>query len=508
MRFRIRSQWVPGAIALSLHLVAFTAELPPNFESVQPLDFNLPEGQAIAWSDIEGDGDLDLAIGFRSKSLALFRNDNGHFVDIAREAGIETGTIDTRSLSWADIDGDGRPDLFVGFGRGSGDGNRLYRNESTGFVDVAASNGLAMPNVAAGSMRQASWIDVDGDGDSDLYVAVRWGSNRLFRNDDGQFVDISAESGLADPRRTVGAAWLDMDEDGDLDLFVANQSGDRDGVYRNDQGRFVDIAAALNMDRPGRRLVDGSVGVSVCDFNNDGHFDIYVPSYGDDILYLGNGDGGYRDVSRAWGVDASEKSVASDCGDYDNDGHVDLYVAAYAVGELYGYDHLYRNIGGRFDDVLVENHRMPDADHGVRWADFDADGDLDIAMTNRNAGAALLRNTLGTSDTSRSLSLTLTDEEGVHGFQGAEIRVFEPGTERVLASRLVDTGGGYVSQNLAPVHIGLGSTRRVDIVVTWPDGRSRRTWRFDDIDVPATSRKSIVLELGDSPAAAGDNVAN
>ena len=480
---------------LLIPLTALSAELPAIFELVQPGDFNLPEGQAVAWADIEGDGDLDLAIGFRSRPLVLFRNDDGHFVDIAHAAGIDTGELNTRSLSWGDVDGDGGPDLFVGFGGVPAERNRVYRNDNASFVDVAGNIGLAMPRVVSGSMRQASWIDVDGDGDSDLYVAVRWGSNRLFRNDDGRFVDISVESGLLDPRRTVGAAWFDMDEDGDLDLFLANQSGDRDGVYRNEQGRFVDVAAELGMHRPGRSLVDGSVGVSVCDFNNDGHFDMYVPSYGDDILYLGDGNGGFQDVSRAWGIDAPEKSVASDCGDYDNDGYVDLYVAAYVPGELYGHDHLYRNIGGRFEDVLIENQSMPDADHGVRWADYDADGDLDLAMTNRNVGAALLRNTLDKSNAYRSMSLVLTNENDARVFQGAEVRVFEAGTERVLASRLVDTGGGYVSQSMTPVHIGLGNIERVDIIVTWPDGRFRRNWRFEDVEVPAETGTPMTIEL-------------
>ena len=486
---------VSGVAAICLHFSASAAEFPSAFEVVQASDFNVPEGQAVAWADIDGDADLDLAIGFRSRPLMLFRNNDGHFVDVAAALGIDTGDLNTRSLSWADINADGRPDLFVGFGGGKAERNRLYRNDGAGFSDIAASTGLTMPNVTAGSSRQASWLDIDGDGDSDLYVAVRWGANRLFRNDDGQFVDVSAAAGLADPRRTVGAAWFDMDKDGDLDLFLANQSGDRDGVYRNDNGQFVDIASALGMDRPGRSLADGSVGVSVCDFNNDGHFDMYVPSYGGDVLYLGDGNGGFSDASDAWGVDAALKSVASDCGDYDNDGLIDLYVAAYAVGETFGHDRLYRNLGGRFANLIVDDNSMPDADHGVRWADYDGDGDLDIAMTNRNAAAALLRNTTGTSESNRSLAIVLTDEEGSQNYQGAEVRALEPGTGRILASRLVDTGGGYVSQNMTPMHFGLGSVARVDLVVTWPDGLERRRWEFKDNEVPTPSAGPLVLTL-------------
>ena len=118
--------------------------------------------------------------------------------------------------------------------------------------------------------RQANWVDYDNDGDLDLFSAQRSGTNRMFRNEGGKFTDVSEELGLDDPRRTVGSCWFDMDQDGDLDVFQANQQADKDTLYRNDGGKFVDIAPQLGMHQPERTLAEGGVGCSVGDYDNDG----------------------------------------------------------------------------------------------------------------------------------------------------------------------------------------------------------------------------------------------
>src|SRR5262245_54411429 len=206
----------------------------PQFELVQPELFAAAGGQPNAWADIDGDGDLDLFVGFQEgKPNRLYRNDGGRFVEIAAAAGVADLT-DTRAAAWGDFDGDGRVDLYVGFTRRSEAHNRLYRNVTTGgsirFVDVAAETGVD----AVGETRQVSWIDYDNDGDLDLFVAFRDAPNMLFRNDGGRFVSVARELGVDDPRRTVGAVWFDFDGDGDLDVYTANQNGDTNGLWRND----------------------------------------------------------------------------------------------------------------------------------------------------------------------------------------------------------------------------------------------------------------------------------
>jgi hypothetical protein len=134
--------------------------------------------------------------------------------------------------------------LLVGFG--SAPLLKLYRNDAGRFTDAARDVGIARDS---GRVRQLSWVDYDGDGDLDLFVAFRDRANAMFRNTNGRFADVAAQIGLDDRRRTVGAVWFDYDEDGDLDLYVGNMDGDANALMRNDSAsaRFTDIAFAQGL---------------------------------------------------------------------------------------------------------------------------------------------------------------------------------------------------------------------------------------------------------------------
>src|SRR5207247_3752246 len=115
-----------------------------RFELVQPELFAASGGQPNAWADVDNDGDLDLFVGFnQGKPNRLYRNDRGTFVETAASAGIADLT-DTRAAAWGDFDGDGNVDLYVGFTRRSETHNKLYRNDGGGkhFTDVAAKLGV------------------------------------------------------------------------------------------------------------------------------------------------------------------------------------------------------------------------------------------------------------------------------------------------------------------------------------------------------------------------------
>ena len=466
----------------------------PDFVPHQPDVFARGLGQAVAWADFDKDGDADLVVGFRNAPLALYVNDDGEFTDRAARLGLTQQEIDIRSLSWGDYDGDGWPDLYVGFGRDTGVRNQLYRNDEGRFTEVGKEVGVDL----LGTSRQASWIDYDNDGDSDLFVAMRDRQSRLLRNDGSVFVDVSHTAGLHDPRRSVGAVWFDFDKDGDLDVFLANQSGDTDAFYRNDGGYFVDIAPQLSMSRmpgpEGRSLAEGSVGATVCDINNDGWFDLFVPSYGADVLYLADGQGGFTEEGDRWGVRKPGLAVSSDCGDLDNDGRVDIYLAAYARGETHGHDAFYWNAGDRFVYAFPEELTAFDADHGVRFADFDNDGDLDIALTNRAEGGrvSVLRNEMDNAG-GRAVAVQVVDEHGHSTRQGAEVRVYSSGSGDLLGSGIVDTGGGYVSQNMLPLHIGVGDHDVVDIEVTTLSEAGRMTTRLTGVDVAGAQGRMTVI---------------
>ena len=450
----------------------------PRFEAVQPELFSLGGSFTNAWADHDGDGDLDLFVGFNGAANRLYRNDRGVFTDVASAAGIADGRA-TRAAAWGDYDADGDPDLLVGFAPGATSVLKLYRNDRRRFTDVTADVGLTRDS---GAVRQPAWIDVDGDGDLDLFVAFRDRANAFFRNERGHFRDVASEIGLADRRRTVGAVWFDSDEDGDLDLYVGNMDGDANGLFRNDGGRFTDIAAEAGLAWAGRLPNDaanGTVRPCAADVDGDGQIDLFAANYGKNGFFLNRGGGRFEDASSAWGIDIDARYDACAFADFDNDGRLDLYVNGTVTGGVSYRDYLFRNTGQRLDDVTPDNVRTLQADHGVQWADFDADGDMDLALTGARPDGmhSLLRNMLSSTNTSRSLHVRVLDSRGRATRAGAEVRLFAAGTTRLLGTRLVDSGSGYDAQSDMPVHFGLPTSGRVDVEVTWPSGGRRTTTR-------------------------------
>ena len=467
---------------------------PPTFTRVQPDLFDAAGAQPNAWADYDLDGDLDLFVGFRDGADRLYRNDEGSFTEVASEAGLADGS-DTRAAAWGDWDGDGDPDLFVGYGGEDGP-NALYRNEGGGsFVDVAQAVGIARTGVT----RQPAFVDYDGDGDLDLYDSFRDGPNALFRNDGGSFVDVAEEAGVDDARRSVGATWFDMDGDGDLDLFVANQEGDEDGVYRNrGDGGFSSVAAELGMSRAGRSETEGSVGTAVADYDNDGDLDLFVASYGPDVLWQNQGDGTFVDVAGGTPLAADRHSVAAAWGDFDNDGRVDLYVNTFVSDEPEAPDALLRNTGGGFEVVTPAELLEHGSSHGVAWADFDIDGDLDLALANNHpeGGHPLWVNGLPPRLALQSMQVAAVNREGVWNRPGTTITVRRE-SDGFVSSRVMDAGGGYASQGVTPVHFGLPpGVGAVSLTIVWYERGERRSSTISGIDPGAFRSQWIVLQLG------------
>ncbi len=264
--------------------------------------------------DLDNDGDPDLVLSSRPAVLVLENDGSGRFARVRHIAG---NIPDSNSLSAADYDGDGDLDIYVCAYRraydergvaspvpyhdaNNGGRNVLLRNDGGfRFVDATVEAGLDVNNRRFSLA--ASWEDVDGDGDADLYVANDYGRNNLYRNDDGRFVDIAADAGVEDISSGMSVSWADYNRDGLMDVYIGNMfsaAGNRityQRKFERDRQRAGPLAEVQRMARgnslfagaPGGGFRDRSVDANVtmgrwswssvfADINNDGWEDLVV----------------------------------------------------------------------------------------------------------------------------------------------------------------------------------------------------------------------------------------
>ena len=331
------------------------------------------------------------------------------------------GAGSTFTNAFADYDNDGDPDLFVGF---DGKPNRLYRNDNGTFVDVAGEAGV----MDSRPTRAAAWGDFDSDGDPDLmlgFTPLKDASViKLYRNTAGRFTDTTADVGLS---VTTGAvrqpAWIDFDADGDLDLFVAYR--DRaNALYRNDAGKFSDMAASIGVADARR-----TVGAVWFDFDEDGDLDVAVANMDGDANGLFRNDGAkFTDVAEtagvAWGgrtpKAAGNGTVRLCAADVDTDGRFDLFAANY--GPL-GF---FANRGNApFEDRSAAWNIAIDSRYDAcAFADFDHDGRLDLYVNGTVTGGASWQDSLFKNTGSAFVDVTppsIRRLQADHGVQWADI---------------------------------------------------------------------------------------
>ncbi|HUU90717.1 MAG TPA: CRTAC1 family protein [Phycisphaerae bacterium] len=324
------------------------------------------------------------------------------YVDASDETGLGPRLPDAlnHAVAWGDLDGDGRLDLFLGnfcdrSGKAAEQANGLFRQTQQGAFEP-----LAAPAVATrGRTSGAVLVDLDNDGDLDLYVnnnrhtrpSDRKAKNEpsaLYRNDGGRFVNVSAASGTCPSDGAFGrdVGVLDYDGDGLLDLLVIEdkvfQEAGHSRLYRNLGGmRFENVTAqaGLPTDLHG-------FGVAIGDASGDGRPDIYV--CGSDRLFLGAAGGRFteavslRQVFDIGSRNAEEYVVGAVFGDIDNDGDADLIVGTHFAPSRV---RVYLNEGvaddvPRFHNVTKELG-VPELPHKVPTCavqDFDNDGMPDL----------------------------------------------------------------------------------------------------------------------------------
>jgi hypothetical protein len=402
---------VGSAASISaLAQTSFTEVTPnsPLFQTSEEEDFWI---NAIAPADIDGDGDLDLAvIGFyvvynvsAEHMLVIFRNDgpdgSGGWAFTEQPVALDGVFAGSSDLAWGDYDGDGDPDLAVG-----SEGRTVIYNNDAGALTVTD---IALPGYSEDSgytgaydLRSLTWADSDNDGDLDLLIPsiFDFGTfeyrTELIRNDGpdgaGGWRFLPADAGL-DPTPHAQTSWIDDDDDGDLDLFVANIDPFLDSGYirryRND-GANTFVGADLTPVEVQWGLADWG------DYDGDGDLDMLVAgnvkeadeTYDTVLRTYRNDDGVYTETTliNAPNEDWLDLHAAT-WADYDSDGDVDLLITGNFIGEteIVGHSMIYANEGGVFTQLDLELPAPIDSvgrGGSFTWLDIDNDGDLDYLI--------------------------------------------------------------------------------------------------------------------------------
>ncbi len=320
-------------------------------------DFNLGTGNtatlAVSWGDYDNDGDLDLFISGEKRINSFYRNDVTTFSNIGNDLGI-TYFGSSYTVNWVDYDNDGDLDLFNAHWDYQ---HRLYQNNQNIFTDIAQTVGIT----ETGKCRAGAWGDYDNDGDLDLYIcrgaSYESQQDLFYRNDNGIFTNIASSVGFINVFLSVSADWGDFDNDGDLDLYVATDEAQPNQLYRNDNGSFIDISAEKGVDNQ-----ETCLSVSWVDPDNDGDLDIFVTRVvGFPNLLYENDNGNFTEAQVNFGLgDDTGDSRGHSWGDYNSDGFLDLYVT-----NRYGDNYLYKNNGNSNNWITIDLNSSISNSNGI-----------------------------------------------------------------------------------------------------------------------------------------------
>ncbi|MBS0201452.1 MAG: CRTAC1 family protein [Planctomycetes bacterium] len=475
-------------------------------------DFAILEslGGGVAILDFDRDNVLDLFLPgggvFHSPAIvgnssALLRGStNWRFADVAAEAGVVRSKYYNHGAAVADYNEDGFDDILItGYG-----GTTFYQNQGDGsFRDVELLDDRMWSSSAA-------WGDFNGDGVLDVYVAhyVDWSLDNhplcagpqghprevcpprqfegvtdviYFGNGDGAMRNATTEAGLKPQGKGLGVVAADLDLDGDLDLYVTNDTVPNFLYMNTGNGAFDELALISGTAVSDLGTSDGSMGVDVGDYNQDGLPDLWVTNYEreNNAMYRNLGKGLFRHVSRPIGIAALGARYVgwgTRFLDVDLDGDEDLIVAnGHVIRFPQNTPRLQRPLvlenidGARYGNVTDQAGEYLSAAHcgrGLATGDLDDDGDEDVVISNLNEPVAILSNE--TNSHHNWLTLRVI---GRHSTRTAIGTVAVAKLGKVSLLRQIRGGSSFASTSDSKLHFGCGPVTRIDeLTVTWISG--------------------------------------
>lgn len=519
-------------------------------------------GGGVAVGDLNNDGLADIMFTANMGENKLYLNlGRMQFKDITKEA---CPGLDGRDDGWktgvtmADVNGDGLLDIYICYsGKKDPDKrrNQLFINQGADkdgiphFKEEAQAYGLDDPGYGT----QAVFFDYDHDGDLDMFLlghnvekidnndlvayqhkADEMASNRLYRNDNGHFVDVSKKAGIIQNPLTfgLGVVVADINNDGWPDIYVTNDYNEPDYIYiNNHDGTFSEKSEAML-----RHMSHYSMGADIADINNDGFSDIMTldmlpgdnhrqkvlqmdenydnfqlmrdqglhKQYMRNMLQLNNGDGTFSEIGQLAGVSSTDWSWCPLIADFDNDGYKDIFISngyrrdytdkdflrfwgSYKIkqamaGEPFRLmdlvnampvtpipNYIFRNN----HDLTFSNEQQswginqPGISAGAAYADLDNDGDLDLIVNNINEPVSIYQNMSREDHHTNYLAIKLKGTGKNTEAIGAKVYVYTPGNKQYQEEYPTR---GYLSCESTTLNFGLGDNKTADSVrVVWPD---------------------------------------
>ncbi|NCD72304.1 VCBS repeat-containing protein [Mucilaginibacter agri] len=521
---------------------------------------NYYNGGGVAIGDVNNDGLNDIYLtSNQGDNKLLINKGNWKFEDVTLKAGVKGNRYWSTGVTMADVNGDGWLDIYVcnsGNSNGQNTENELFINQHNGtFKEEAAKYGLDDKGLST----HAVFFDYDLDGDLDCYVlnnsfrpigtfnfakdlrdeVDELGGDRLYRNDNGHFVNVNKEAGIysSDIGFGLGVSVADINQDGYPDIYVSNDFFERDYLYINQHnGTFKE-----EIQNQTRHLSLASMGSDIADINNDGQLDIfttemlpesdkrlknitsyesydvvkikqkdgYYNQYMQNCLQLNNGNGTFSEIAFYAGVAATDWSWGALAFDMDNDGWKDYLICNGIYKDLTNQDYIeylaseenIRKIedGKRFNYkdfidkmpsnpissyAFLNNHNLTFSDktkefgldqpafsNGAAYGDLDNDGDNDLIVNRVNMPVGVYRNNAQKLH-NHAIMLTLKGDKMNRFGVGSIIKAWAGGQSLLYYHQPARGFESSISPNL--LNIGIGQANHADsLEVIWPGGKTQ-----------------------------------